>query len=76
MTLANLKDTIVEEGREHPFVRALVIELRGLQQVAQMAVVGLGVNGGAEWQLRVNAARAVAISDVLRLIETTKGVEE
>jgi hypothetical protein len=76
MTIGNLKENVIEEGREHPFVRALVNEVRSMQLVAQAAVVGMAASGGNEWQLRCNAGRAVAFADVLRLIEKAKGVEE
>ena len=67
---------VVEQGREHPFVQAVVQELRVLEADARKKTIGYGWNGGSEWQMRNHAARAVAFAEALRILENSIGKDE
>lgn len=67
---------LVEEGKEHPFVQAVIRELKVLEHDAQKKTIGYGWNGGSEWQMRTHAARATTLTDVLRILQNSIGKDE
>lgn len=72
----SLTQDLIDEGREHPFVEALVKELRSRHdELLDKLRDGLS-NDGSEPLLRAQAGRAAAFADVIRLIRTTEGQDE
>lgn len=67
---------LVEEGKDHPFVQAVIREIRVLQLDAEKKTIGYGWNGGTEWQMRNHAARAITLTDVLRILQNSIGKDE
>ena len=66
----------VETGKNHPFVQAVIQVVKVLEHDARKKTVGYGWNGGSEWQMRNHAARAVALAEVLRILENSIGKDE
>ena len=75
MSIDKLSAGLVEEGKEHPFVEALVGELRARRLSALTAVVGLA-HSGSDLTIRHHASRAHELTEVLSIIERAKGAAE
>lgn len=73
--IAKLPAHLVEEGKEHPFVTAVVRELTVKRGLALGAIEGGALAGTAE-ALRYHAARATAFKEVIEMIDNAKGSEE
>ena len=72
-----LDEDVVDEGKRHPFVVALVRELKAKLEVLRVAAEAGAFNGmAADGTGRANNAAAFTIRDVIRMIETAKGRPE
>lgn len=76
MGLDQLKQEVIEEGRGHPFVEALVKDLRQRRQNLVNELVGTASAGFDHGTVCGVAGRARAMGDILQLITATAGVPE
>lgn len=72
----SLSQEVIEEGREHPFVEALVKEFRSRHDEL-LGKLRDGLSSGAsEHLLRAQAGRAAELWEVIRLIMKVEGQDE
>jgi hypothetical protein len=67
---------VVLQGREHPFVVALVKELRVKRESALLEVEGIATSNAVDGAVRAVLGRCRAIHEVIRMIEQAKGKAE
>lgn len=74
--LDRLSQEVVESGKEHPFVQALLTELEGrLGNLLNTLQNAAGVGDGTHQRLCQLGGRAVELADVIRTINNVQGVE-
>lgn len=76
MSLEKLSEELVEEGRGHPFVEALLVDLRARQATLAMQLAGNAADGAGNEKLWPTGGRMAELAHVIRLITTTKGSQE
>ena len=71
-----LPATLVAEGRDHPFTRAILLEIRARRDSALSAIEVSGTDGSADGKLRAFAGRAAAFREIIDLITRAKGRDD
>jgi hypothetical protein len=81
MGLDKLKHELIEEGRGHPFVEALVASLRERRAALLNELEGIAASGGDEspygtGYIYALGGRAREVRTVVDMIQNTKGMDE
>ncbi len=76
MDLDQLKQEVIEEGREHPFVQVLVANLRKRHANWQSELTAAACTGVEAGTLGSLAGRAREAQEIVRIITDTTGVGE
>ena len=74
--IEDLKKEILEEGRSHPLVEALLSTLQVRLQVLHDNMEGAAASGNPETHLYVLGGRANEVRNVIALITKTEGRDE
>lgn len=76
MGLDQLKQEVIEEGRGHPFVEALVRDVQQRRATLINELVGAASSGFEHGTVCGLGGRARGLGDVLQLITSAHGVAE
>jgi len=74
--LEHLSKELIEEGRGHPFVEALVSSLAQQHQSLLELLEGHTISGQPQNQLYVTGGRAFEVRNLINLITKTEGRAE